>query len=188
MASEYRDRRLDAADDRTLAGRSADGDTEAFRVLVLRYGGLMRGYAHRILGSSMEVDDVVQDAFVTAWQQLPELENPAAVKGWLMRIVSHKAIDRVRARRPHLDIDDHDQPAPEVMAPAHVAETRSQVEDLSAALDELPDGQRQCWVLREVAGYSYEEIASELGLSPSTVRGLLARARKYLIVRMGAWR
>ncbi|GAA4190901.1 RNA polymerase sigma factor [Gryllotalpicola kribbensis] len=188
MAGEHHRRPVETADDRIVAGRAADGDADAFRVLILRYGPLMRGYARRILNSSDEVDDVVQDAFITAWQQLPNLERPEAVRSWLMRIVAHKAIGRLRARRPQLDITEIEPPAPETASPQRITEQRSQLEELSAALGELPEAQRQCWVLREVAGYSYDDIAGELDIPLSTVRGLLARARKYLIVRMEAWR
>ncbi len=188
MADENDDLPLDVADDRIIAGRAADGDPEAFRVLVRRYAPLMLGYARRILGATDEVDDVVQEAFITAWQRLPELEEPAAVRSWLMRITSHKAISRVRARRPRLDVAEVEPASPETATPQRIVESRSQLEELSAALNELPDAQRQCWVLREVAGYSYDEIAEELGVPPSTVRGLLARARKFLVVRMEAWR
>jgi RNA polymerase sigma-70 factor (ECF subfamily) len=59
---------------------------------------------------------------------------------------------------------------------------------LSDALQELPAPQRECWVLREIGGYTYEEISDELGVPLSTVRGLLARARKDIIVRMEPWR
>ncbi len=187
-SGEDRGNSLAAADDRTVAGRAADGDPDAFRVLLLRYGPLMRGYARRILNASDEVDDIVQEAFITAWQQLPTLEKPEAVRSWLMRIVAHKAIGRLRTRRPQTDITEVEPPAPESTAPPRIAEQRSQLEELSAALNELPEAQRQCWVLREVAGYSYDEIADELDIPLSTARGLLARARKYLIVRMEAWR
>lgn len=179
---------LDAADDRTIAGRAADGDLRAFEVLVRRHGALMRGFATRILGSTDETDDVVQEAFIVAWQQLPTLEDPAVVKSWLMRIVSRKSIDRVRARRQHIDIADHDLPAPDSASPARQAEARSREEALSRALSALPEQQRQCWVLRELAEYSYDDIARELRLPASTVRGLLARARKTLMHDLEAWR
>ena len=188
MVDEHRGRALEHAADRIIAGRAADGDTDAFRVLVLRYGPVMRGYARRILGASDEVDDVVQDAFVAAWQKLPELEKPEAVRSWLLRIVANKAVARIRARHPHVDITELEPPGPESAGPPQAAERRSQIQELSAALNELPAPQRQCWVLREIAGYSYDEIAEELGIPLSTARGLLARARKYLIVRMEAWR
>lgn len=91
---------LATADDRIIAGRAADGDVTAFAVLVRRYGPMMRATARRILGSTSEVDDVVQEAFITAWDKLDQLEDPRKVKAWLMRITSHRAIDRVRAARP----------------------------------------------------------------------------------------
>lgn len=179
---------LHDADDRTLAGRAADGDIRAFEVIVRRYGPLMRAYARRVLGSNDEVDDAVQDAFITAWQQLPALEDSAVVKSWLMRIVSRKSIDRVRARRTHDPIDEHEIDAPARESPAHVAEARSREQALSFALASLPELQQRCWVLKEVAEYSYDEIAKELGIPSSTVRGLLARARKTLMQEMEAWR
>ena len=179
---------LERADDGIVAGRAMDGDVAAFAVLVRRYTPMMRAYTQRMLNASADVDDIVQDAFVTAWQRLPELDEPAKVKRWLMRIVSRKAVDRLRAQRPVIDIDDVEHPAPSHTSPPHIAEARAEVEALAAALRELPDGQRECWVLREIGGYSYDEIAEELDIPVTTARGLLARARKYIIVRMEEWR
>lgn len=179
---------LESADDTIVAGRAADGDTAAFAVLVRRYTPMMRAYARRILSGSADVDDVVQEAFITAWKQLPKLDDGGKVKSWLMRITSRKAIDRVRATRPSADVEELDLPAAELSAPVQQAEARAGVAALSDALLELPAPQRECWVLREIGGYTYEEIADELGVPLSTVRGLLARARKDIIVRMEQWR
>lgn len=180
--------RLAAADDRIVAGRAIDGDIAAFEVLVRRYTPMMRAYVRRVLGASADVDDVVQEAFVIAWQRLSELEDPSAVKSWLMRTVSRKAMDRVRSRRAYVGIDDIEHPAAADATPAHAAEARAGVEALSEALGELPETQRQSWVLREIGGFAYEEVAAELGVPVTTVRGLLARARKHIIVRMEEWR
>ncbi|WP_241982277.1 RNA polymerase sigma factor [Cryobacterium ruanii] len=179
---------LDAAADRVLAERAADGDLRAFEVLVRRYGPLMRVYATRVLGSNDETDDVVQESFITAWQQMGTLDDGSAVKSWLMRIVSRKSIDRLRARRAHANIDDTDAPARESDAPHVVAEVESQTEALARVLAALPEDQRRCWTLRELAEYSYGDIATELHLPLSTVRGLLARARKTLLREMEDWR
>lgn len=179
---------LEQADDALVAGRAMDGDVDAFAVLVRRYTPMMRAYTRRMLNASADVDDIVQEAFVTAWQRFSELDDPGRVKSWLMRIVSRKAIDRIRALRPTVDIDEMEQPAPDRATPARVVEARAGIAALGAALQELPAAQRECWVLREMGGYSYDEIAAELGVSVSTARGLLARARKFMIVRMEAWR
>lgn len=187
--SEIRPHDLDEADDRTLAGRAAEGDVHAFEALVRRYSRLMRVYARRILGSNADVDDVVQEAFVQAWSKLPELTELASVKTWLMRIVANRSIDRIRRRKEHADIDVvAEYAAPESQSPHAKAQAASLDEALSKALSELPDDQRRCWVLREIAGYSYIDIGAELELPVSTVRGLIARARRNLIREMEGWR
>lgn len=185
---EVRNARLAGADDRIVAGRAIDGDIAAFEVLVRRYTPMMRAYVRRVLGSSSDVDDVVQEAFVVAWQRLSDLEDPAVVKSWLMRIVSRKAMDRVRATRVTIDIDEVEHPPSRAATPDHAVVARAGVEALNDALGELPDEQRQSWVLREIGGFTYEEVAEELGVPVTTVRGLLARARKHIIVRMEEWR
>jgi RNA polymerase sigma-70 factor (ECF subfamily) len=180
-------RSLTEADDQTVASRAADGDIRAFEVLMRRYGALVAAYANRILGSEADTDDVVQEAFIAAWQELPNLENEAAVKSWLITIVTRKSIDRIRARREHDHIDDHEIEDP-TAGPDVSAEGTSLEEALSRALSKLPEDQRRSWVLREVAGYRYTEIAETLDLPVSTVRGLLVRSRRALVLEMEAWR
>ncbi|HEY8588832.1 MAG TPA: RNA polymerase sigma factor [Naasia sp.] len=180
-------RSLGDADDRTLAGRASDGDIRAFEILMRRYEPLLSAYAARLLGSYSETDDVVQEAFIVAWQQLPTMEDFGAVRRWLLQIVTRKSIDRLRARKDHADIDDHDLPS-HTGDPEEAASASSLDDALSRALSALPEDQRRCWLLREVGGYGYDEIAEQLELPPSTVRGLLARSRKTLIREMEAWR
>lgn len=181
---------LDTADDAILAGRAADGDVRAFAVLVRRYTPLMRGYARRVLHTGADADDVVQEAFLTAWQRLDELDDLSRVKSWLMRIVGRKSVDRTRTARVTVDLDDITPPAadPGRTRPDRVVEARAGLDALSAVLRELPEQERQCWVLREVAGQTYDEIAEDMDLPVSTVRGLLARARKRILIRMKEWR
>lgn len=188
MDSESYSSALESADDQIVAGRAADGDPAAFAVLVRRYAPMMRTYARRILPGSADVDDVVQEAFISAWDQLPKLEAPGQVRSWLMRITGRKAIDRIRSTRPHSGLSETELTAPDQMTPPRQAEARAGIAALSDAINKLPDAQRECWVLRELGDYSYEEIAEELEIPVSTVRGLLARARKDIIVRMEQWR
>jgi RNA polymerase sigma-70 factor (ECF subfamily) len=177
---------LSDADDRTIASRAADGDIRAFEILMRRYGSLMSAYAARIVRPS-EAEDVVQETFVTAWQDLPTLENLASVRSWLITIVTRKSIDRLRGGRDYDAIDDHDVPD-RSDGPEEAATASSLDEALSRVLSTLPEDQRRCWVLREVAGYGYQEIAEQLNLPVSTVRGLLVRSRKALVREMEAWR
>jgi len=187
MVSLQGHRSLGDADDRTLASRASDGDIRAFEILMRRHEPLLSAYAARLLGSYSDTDDVVQEAFIVAWQQLPTMDDFAAVRRWLLQIVTRKSIDRLRARKDHDDIEEHDVPSPSG-DPAEAASATSLDDALSRALSALPEEQRRCWVLREIGGYGYDEIATQLELPVSTVRGLLARGRKTLIREMEAWR
>lgn len=174
--------------DRILAGRTIDGDTDAFGEIVRRHSPLMRAYVSRIVGSLSEADDVVQESFVVAWRQLPSLRDRAALKAWLMRIASREALAHVRKRPVVADLDIMEPAAPVDAQPEAVAIRRAQLEALSAALGTLPENERRCWLLREVAELSYTEIANEMDIPVSTVRGYLARARSRITSRMEGWR
>lgn len=179
---------LETIEEEVLVGRVCEGDPLAFEAFVRRLAPLIRAYVRRMMGANAHIDDVVQETFIAAWEHLAELETPGKVRAWLIRIASHKAVDAVRASQPMIDIESVEPPAPDHSSPAQLAEARAEVQVLGDALSELPVAQRECWVLRELGGFSYEEIAAELTLPVSTVRGLLARARKHLVVRMEQWR
>lgn len=174
--------------DGLLAERAADGDVAAFEVLVFRHGSLMRAYAVRVLGDRVEAEDVVQDVLIQAWGQLDRLNDPSAVRAWLMRMVSNRAIDRIRRRREHSEIEDWNAPAPADQSPDRIVEVRMQMTALSSVLEGLPRMQRECWTLKELGGLSYLEIAESLGVPASTVRGQLARARQTVLREMEGWR
>ncbi|WP_228509550.1 RNA polymerase sigma factor [Curtobacterium sp. VKM Ac-2865] len=174
--------------DASLVERSADGDAQAFGVLIRRYGPLMRAYAARILGhGDGEADDAVQEAALQAWQRIDRVEDPDRVRSWLFRIAANKALDRLRRRHPHLDLEAvpdraDERPVDEVVV------TRMQVDALARVVQNLPDAQRAVWVLREIGGASYAEVADQTGLTATAVRGLLARARQAVVTQMEGWR
>ena len=179
---------LDNAPDAILVARATDGDVPAFEVLVRRHAPLMRALATRLLGSDAESDDVVQDVFIQSWSQLDRLNDPSAVRPWLMRMVSNRSIERIRKRKDHVNVDDWDAPVAASQSPEHIVEVRMQMSALGAAIDALPEMQRQCWILKEVAGVPYADIAEQLGVPLSTVRGQLARARRTILHGMEDWR
>jgi RNA polymerase sigma-70 factor, ECF subfamily len=178
---------LDDAADALLASRAADGDELAFAVIVRRHAPFLRAFATGLLRSTADVDDVVQESFITAWDKLPELRDPQQLRSWLTTVTARKATDRLRRRTASVPLDDVDAPGDQP-GPEQTAELSSQMAALSAALADLPDDVRVTWTLREVSGASYEEIAAELDVPVSTVRGRLARARAHLLERMMEWR
>lgn len=174
-------------EDAILAARAADGDERAFAVLVRRHSGYLVGFATRLLGSRADADDCVQESLIVAWRQLPDLREPARVRAWMSTIVARKATDRLRSRRPVTPIEDA-EPEARGPGPDESAVASSQMEMLRRVLDDLPSAQRAVWLLREVSGYEYDEIARELGVSQTAVRGRLARARATIYERMAEWR
>ncbi|MFQ4149504.1 RNA polymerase sigma factor [Arthrobacter sp. LAPM80] len=176
------------APDAVLAERAGDGDVAAFEALARRHAPLMRAYARRLARSLDEADDVVQDALITAWKDIGTLNDGAAVKAWLMRIVAHRAVDAGRRRKTHENVADQPEPADRKPTPEEAAVVGSARRALDKALGRLPEEQRRCWVLKEFGGQSYEDIAETLGISVTSVRGRLARARTTLVKEMEDWR
>lgn len=176
--------------DALLAVRAGEGDEGAFEVLVRRHSGPLLNLATRLLGSRADAEDAVQDAFVSAWRRMPEFRGDAAFSTWMYRIVSNRCLNVLRSRRPTQDLGSVPEPtAPEhASSPVRAVESTAAVEALTKALTGLTPEQRVCWVLRELHGLSYEEIAQVLGTSQQAVRGRVFRARRYLTEVMGAWR
>lgn len=180
--------KLAEAPDEVLVERAGDGDVAAFEMLARRHGPLMRACARRLARSFDEADDVVQDALLTAWKDIASVQDVTAVKAWLMRIVAHRAIDTGRRRKTHVNLEDQPDPACNLPTPEQSAVAGSARRALNDALSRLPEEQRRCWVLKEFGGQSYGEIAEALGISETSVRGRLARARTTLVKEMEEWR
>jgi RNA polymerase sigma-70 factor (ECF subfamily) len=173
-----------------MAERAAEGDEEAFAVLVHRHApGLVR-LATRLVGNVPEAEDAVQDAFISAWRKLPEFRGHAAFGTWLYRIVTNRCLNILRARKPQAPLDAAgEMAAPEyTVAPDRITESRAAVADLNRALTTLSAEQRTCWVLREWDGRSYASISETVGISQQAVRARVFRARRHLTNVLGAWR
>ncbi|MEU5915133.1 RNA polymerase sigma factor [Streptomyces sp. NPDC047141] len=173
-----------------LAVRAAEGDEEAFEVLVHRHSMPMIQLATRLLGNRAEAEDAVQDAFVSAWRSLPEYRGEAMFGTWLHRIVTNRCLNLLRARRPAADLDAVAEPAApdHQSSPARAAESQAAVRDLAQAMRALSAEQRVCWVLREIEAQPYDTIARTVGISPEAVRARVFRARRMLTEAMAAWR
>lgn len=176
-------------DDATLVVRARDGDMRAFEVLVRRYQGPMYRLALHMLASRGDAEDVVQEVFLTAWRRLGQLRDDAAFVGWLYRTTSNRCLNIIRARKPVAQADlDRRESAEVTGSPERAAQVSEQLIALAAALKRLTPEQRACWLLREVHGRSYEEIAGVMGTTRTAVRGRIARARVQLAEAMAPWK
>lgn len=186
-------RDLNEADDDELVGLARRQDENAVRVLIKRHNQRLFRAARSVVRNDSEAEDVVQAAYVKAFTQLDGFRGEAQFSTWLTRIAINEAIARLRRRRLTTDLDALDRQdvrgSAEIiqfpsMTPILDPETemsRGQVREiLEHAVDELPQGFRSVFVLRDVQGLSIEETASQLALKPETVRTRLHRARKML--------
>lgn len=176
--------------DRLLAVRAAEGDEDAFAVLVQRHSRSLLTLARCMLGNPQDAEEAVQDAFVSAWRHLPEYRHRAEFRTWMYRITVNRCQTMCHRRPPPLPLDTVAEPAAgdAWSQPARTAEQDAATAALSRALAELDAGQRVCWILREVQGLPYKEIAHVTRTGEQTVRGRLFRARRSLQEAMGPWR
>jgi RNA polymerase sigma-70 factor (ECF subfamily) len=176
--------------DRLLAVRAAEGDEDSFAVLVQRHSRSLLALARCLLGNPQDAEEAVQDAFVSAWRRLPEYHHSAEFRTWMYRITVNRCLTVRRRRAPSLPLDAVAEPATADAwgSPARTAEQDAATAALACALDELETGQRVCWILREVQGLPYKEIAHVTRTSEQTVRGRLFRARRSLQEAMAPWR
>ncbi|MFD9006561.1 RNA polymerase sigma factor [Streptomyces sp. NPDC059582] len=176
--------------DGLLAVRAAEGDEDSFAVLVQRHSRPLLALARCMLGNPQDAEEAVQDAFVSAWRRLPEYRHDAEFRTWMYRITVNRCLTMRRRRSPALSLDTVGEPAmgDASSQPARAAEQDAATAALSRALAELDAGQRICWILRELQGLPYKEIAHVTRTSEQTVRGRLFRARRSLQEAMGPWR
>jgi RNA polymerase sigma-70 factor (ECF subfamily) len=155
-----------------LLVRSAqNGDGEAFAQLYQRFARMVHGVALARIART-EVDDVVQDVFVAAFERLRDLREPAAFPGWLAAIARHRAADHGRRLVPVRPVIDAGAPA----------RAHDRVEALAVldAIRSLPEAYSETLVLRLVEGMTGPEIAERTGLTPGSVRVNLHRGMKLL--------
>ncbi|KUN83985.1 RNA polymerase subunit sigma-70 [Streptomyces bungoensis] len=176
--------------DALLAVQAAEGDEDSFAVLVRRHGSSLLTLARCMLVDPQDAEEAVQDAFVSAWRRLPEYRHSAEFGTWIYRITVNRCLTLRRRRPPPLSLDAVAEPAAgdAWSQPARCAEQDAATDALSRALRDLDAGQRLCWILREVQGLSYKEIAHVTRATEPTVRGRLFRARRSLQEAMGPWR
>jgi RNA polymerase sigma-70 factor, ECF subfamily len=181
---------LQALDDTALVRLARARDEAAVRCLVRRHNQRLFRAARSIVGNDGEAEDVVQAAYVQAFNHLDGFRAEAQFSTWLTRIAINEALGRLRRRRPVTSVDEIDLvasqgrvipfPVQQVDDP-EVAMSRTEVRAiLERAVDTLPPAFRSVFVLREVEGLSVEETAVQLDLRPETVGTRLFRARRLL--------
>ena len=156
---------------------AAGGDQSAFERLYRTHVARIHSLTRRMLGSH-DADEVTQDIFVRTWQKLGQFRGDAAFTTWLHRLAVNVVIERRRTyaiQRERM----HDDPA--VLDAVSVAPARADLTvDFEHAIEQLPPGAREIFVLHDVEGYKHREIAAMLGIASGTSKRQLHRARMLM--------
>lgn len=168
-----------------LIERARLGEVRPFEELARREERALYRHAARIVGPGPDAEDVVQDALFSAWRSIASFEG-TSFRAWLFRIVTNRALDRIRARRrrPELPLepaDDDDVTWAEPSAPGpeltEIASSHEALAVVEEALQSVPEEQRAALLLRDVEGFAYDQIALITNVEVGTVKSRIHRAR-----------
>lgn len=171
------------ATDSDLVRETLAGSQASFQLLVERYQGRLFSLARHYVRGAVEVEDLVQEAFLKAFRRLESFDHRASFFTWLYRIAVNTILDHQRrqGRSPVQTVEDPElaaSPGPvDGPAPDAGLEREEVARITREILDELPEIFRTVLVLREFEGLAYQEIADALGISIGTVESRLFRAR-----------
>jgi len=173
-----------------------DGNTGMFELLMRRYNERVYRAARAIVRDEQEAEDVMQQAYVNAFMHLRQFNGDARFSTWLTKIAINESLARVRHRGRYQPFDDDESNVEPFMLrspeenPERRAFTGELRELLEWAVDRLPDGMREVFMLREVEGMSTTETAEALSVSEDVVKTRLSRGRaalrRLLLDRTGA--
>ncbi len=167
-----------------LIERCRKGDREAQEQLYRQYYKAMYNVSFRLLNNQVEAEDVMQEAFLTAFLKIHGYRGTVSFGSWLKRIVINKSIDMLRMQKMQLEeIDENTRTETEWETGYEDDEqdTSAAILKIKEVIKTLPDGFRVVLSLFFFEGYDHGEIAQILGITESTSRSQLVRAKKRLV-------
>ena len=178
-------------DDAGLVACVLRGEREAFRHITQRCNQRLYRVVRGVVDNDAEAEDIVQEAYVHAFEKIDSFRGEASIATWLTRIALNEAYGRLRKRKQTVGVEHIDaapMPGKVVMFPNRfgsedpaAAAAREQLRHmLEFAVDGLPEAFRIVFVLREIEGCTVDETATALDLRPETVKTRLHRARRLL--------
>lgn len=174
-----------------LVRAARSGDQSAFEALVKANQAMAYQLAYRMTGNPEDAADLTQEAFLNAWRGLAAFDGRSSFSTWLYRLTSNACIDFLRREKRRVSLsmtleDEEDEEGRQAdlpdqrFSPERELEKKEATEALRRGLAALTPEYREILTLRELEGYSYQELSRELGLEEGTVKSRLARARLAL--------
>ena len=179
----------DGASDAQLVARAIEGDRWGREMLYRRHATYLLAIAARLLGNRGDGEEIVQDTFVTAFEQLGTLREPAALRGWLAQIAVSLVRRRMRRgrlmRALGLDRGADDATLAALAAPGTRADQRAELALIDKAMRGMSANVRIAWMLRMVEGLELAEVASACGCSLATAKRRIAAAEQVVRAHIG---
>lgn len=173
-------------DEERLVDKAIGGDAYAFEMLMSKHESKMFSVALRMCANSDDAQDCLQDAMLRIYKALPNFKGQSSFSTWAYRITMNTCLDDMRRKKVRqtasLDalLDLGWSPTDEDDTPERHLSNAELRRELSRAIQSLPEDMRAAVVLRDVQGFSYEEIASMLGANVGTVKSRISRGREKL--------
>lgn len=177
--------------EKLLVKKSQSGDIESFELLISSYDKRAYNIAYRVMGNEEDAKDMAQEALLKVFKSLKDFKGQSAFSTWLYRIVTNVCLDELRRRKneKYVSMDStihtengelHREMCSDKETPESVYERVEQRELIKNAISELNEDYRSAIVLRDIQGFSYEEISNILDCSLGTVKSRINRGRIML--------
>jgi RNA polymerase sigma-70 factor (ECF subfamily) len=173
-----------ALTDDEVVERIRRGEPALFEILMRRYNQRVYRVIRAVLRNEVEVEDVMQQAYLSAFSHLDQFGGVASFSTWLTRIALNEAFARIRKQKRFVDIEAKEEPTPMEKSPEARAQSRELAALLEAAVEELPDLYRTVFMLREIEELSTHEAAACLEVSEEVIKVRLHRARALIRDRL----
>ena len=170
------------SDDSTDVTLAAGGDRKAFERLYRSHVNRVFTLCTRMCGSRVKGEELTQDVFVRAWEKLPQFRGDAQFSTWIHRVAVNIVLtDRKNeARNRRRMVEEEPEKGETPLQKASVTPGYGDRMDIMAALESLPPGAKQIFILHDIEGYKHEEIADMCGITAGASKAQLHRARLLL--------
>jgi len=168
-----------------LVAQCQAGNVEAFETLYHQHAARLYTLACRMAGSPEDGEDLLQEIFLQAYRKLGSFKGDAAIGTWLYRLALNHCLDYVRSRQAKMNKLTDTLDADSSIQPTARRDTPIARLDLERALERLPDGCREAFVLHDVEGFDHKEVGRLLGIAEGTSKSQVFKARMKLRALLG---
>lgn len=177
--------------EKSLIKKSQDGDMDAFEKLILKYEKKIYNIAYHMFHNEQDAYDIAQEVFIKVWKNIDSFNYTSKFSTWLHRITINTSIDEIRKKKkkPTDSMDElielgeskvEKQYTNEALTPEEKVLKKENESELFDLINKLKENHKAIIILRDIKGYSYEEISEILDCSIGTVKSRLSRARLKL--------